>query len=87
MTISVAQENLGIHKTVAGSVLPLGATINMDGTALYQGLIALFAAQALGIHVDMTTYLTVALMATLVSIGTQLVFHRSVCFWQQRRWP
>lgn len=70
MTISVAQENLGINKTVAGSVLPLGATINMDGTALYQGLIALFAAQALGIQVDMTTYLTVALMATLVSIGT-----------------
>lgn len=70
MTISVAETNLGIKKTVAGSVLPLGATINMDGTALYQGLIALFAAQALGIDISLSMYLTVALMATLVSIGT-----------------
>lgn len=70
MTISVAETNLGIGKPVAGSVLPLGATINMDGTALYQGLIALFAAQALGIEVTLSVYLTVALMATLVSIGT-----------------
>jgi len=70
MTISVAETNLGIKKTVAGSVLPLGATINMDGTALYQGLIALFAAQALGIDLSLGMYMTVALMATLVSIGT-----------------
>ncbi len=70
MTISVAETNLGIKKTVAGSVLPLGATINMDGTALYQGLIALFAAQALGIDMSLGMYMTVALMATLVSIGT-----------------
>ncbi|MDJ0919775.1 MAG: dicarboxylate/amino acid:cation symporter [Henriciella sp.] len=70
MTISVAETNLGIKKTVAGSVLPLGATINMDGTALYQGLIALFAAQALGIEISIGMYVTVALMATLVSIGT-----------------
>ncbi|WOR14802.1 dicarboxylate/amino acid:cation symporter [Hyphomonas sp. FCG-A18] len=70
MTISVAETNLGIRKTVAGSVLPLGATINMDGTALYQGLIALFAAQALGIDISLGMYVTVALMATLVSIGT-----------------
>ena len=70
MTISVAETNLGIKKTVAGSVLPLGATINMDGTALYQGLIALFAAQALGLDISLGMYVTVALMATLVSIGT-----------------
>lgn len=70
VTMSVAQKNLGIGKPVASSVLPLGATINMDGTALYQGLIALFAAQALGIPVDFGMYITVAVMATLVSIGT-----------------
>ena len=70
VTMSVAQKNLGIGKPVASSVLPLGATINMDGTALYQGLIALFAAQALGIEVTFGMYVTVAVMATLVSIGT-----------------
>ncbi len=70
VTMSVAQKNLGVKKPVASSVLPLGATINMDGTALYQGLIALFAAQALGIEVTIGTYFTVAVMSTLVSIGT-----------------
>ena len=70
VTLSVAEKNLGIGKPVASSVLPLGSTINMDGTALYQGLIALFAAQALGIEVSIGMYFTVAVMATLVSIGT-----------------
>lgn len=70
MTISCATKNLGIGKPVASSVLPLGATINMDGTALYQGLIALFAVQALGIPIEPGMYLTIILMATLVSIGT-----------------
>lgn len=70
MTISCATKNLGIGKPVASSVLPLGATINMDGTALYQGLIALFAVQALGIPIEPGMYLTIIIMATLVSIGT-----------------
>ncbi|MCB9962041.1 MAG: dicarboxylate/amino acid:cation symporter [Hyphomonas sp.] len=70
MTISCATKNLGIGRPVASSVLPLGATINMDGTALYQGLIALFAVQALGIPMTAGMYLTIILMATLVSIGT-----------------
>jgi len=70
VTIAAATKNLGIRKPVASSVLPLGATINMDGTALYQGLIALFAAQALGITMTPDMYFTVILMATLVSIGT-----------------
>ncbi|MDB4778036.1 cation:dicarboxylase symporter family transporter [bacterium] len=69
MTISCAEKNLGVEKSVAGSVLPLGATINMDGTAIYLGLIALFAAQALGIEITATQYAMVALTATLVSIG------------------
>lgn len=68
-TISCAEQNLGIDKSVAGSVLPLGATINMDGTAIYLGLIALFAAQAIGIDLAATDYFNVALTATLVSIG------------------
>ncbi len=70
VTITAATKNLGIRKPVASSVLPLGATINMDGTALYQGLIALFAAQALGITMTLDMYLTIILMAALVSIGT-----------------
>ena len=70
MTISCATKNLGIGRPIASSVLPLGATINMDGTALYQGLIALFAVQALGIPMTAGMYLTIILMATLVSIGT-----------------
>lgn len=69
VTISCAQQNLGVKKSVAGSVLPLGATINMDGTAIYLGLIALFAAQAIGLQLTMTDYFNVALTATLVSIG------------------
>ena len=69
ISISCAEKNLGVDKSVAGSVLPLGATINMDGTAIYLGLIALFAAQTLGIPMTMTSYLMVALTATLISIG------------------
>ncbi len=70
VTITCAEDNLGVSNPVASSVLPLGATINMDGTALYQGLIALFAAQAFGIEMDIGAYLMVAMTATLVSIGT-----------------
>lgn len=69
VTINCAEKNLGVDKSVASSVLPLGATINMDGTAIYLGLIALFAAQAGGVSLTPTQYLMVALTATLVSIG------------------
>lgn len=69
VTITCADENLGIKKSVAGSVLPLGATINMDGTAIYLGLVALFAAQALGLDLSLMMYVMVALTATLSSIG------------------
>ena len=69
MTISCAEKNLGVKKSVAGSVLPLGATINMDGTAIYLGLIALFAVQGLGMPMTFEMYIMVALTATLVSIG------------------
>ena len=69
ISISCAEKNLGVEKSVAGSVLPLGATINMDGTAIYLGLVALFGAQAAGIEMSMTQYVMVAMVATLISIG------------------
>lgn len=69
VTITCAEENLGVDKAVAGSVLPLGATINMDGTAIYIGMVALFGAQAMGVDVSLSQYFLIALMATLVSIG------------------
>lgn len=69
VTISCAEKNLGVDKSVAGSVLPLGATINMDGTAIYLGIVALFAAQAGGLTLGMGQYVSVAMTATLVSIG------------------
>jgi Na+/H+-dicarboxylate symporter len=70
VTITCATDNLGIKRPVAASVLPLGATINMDGTALYQGIIAVFAAQAFGIELSIGDIFMVMLTATLVSIGT-----------------
>lgn len=70
VTMACARDNLGVSRSIASSVLPLGATINMDGTALYQGLIALFAAQAFGIEMTLPMYGMVMLTATLVSIGT-----------------
>jgi len=69
VTITCAEVHLGLNKSIAGSVLPLGATINMDGTSIYLGLVALFAAQAAGIELSWGIYFSVALTATLVSIG------------------
>ncbi len=73
VTMSVAENNMGIKPPVASSVLPLGSTINMDGTALYVGIVAVFAAQALGISLGLTEYALIALTTTLVSIGTAAV--------------
>ncbi|WP_417479165.1 dicarboxylate/amino acid:cation symporter [Maricaulis maris] len=69
VTITNATDNLGIKKPVAGSVLPLGATINMDGTALYLGILALFTAQAFGYDLNLAHYVLIAVTAALVSIG------------------
>jgi Na+/H+-dicarboxylate symporter len=63
-------ENIGAPKSVTSFVLPLGATINMDGTALYQGVAAVFIAQVFGMDLTFTQQLTVVLTATLASIGT-----------------
>ncbi len=70
VTISCAEHNLGVEKSVAGSVLPMGATVNMDGTAIYLGIVSLFAAQAFNLDLSIGVYLMVALTATMASIGT-----------------
>ena len=69
-SIKCATQNLGLSRTVSSFVLPVGATINMDGTALYQGVLALFIAQAFGIDLTTTDYLTIIATATLASVGT-----------------
>ncbi|PCH64011.1 MAG: dicarboxylate/amino acid:cation symporter [SAR86 cluster bacterium] len=73
ISMSVAEENLGIKPVVASTVLPLGATINMDGTALYVGIVSVFGAQAFGIDLSLADYAIIAGSTTLVSIGTAAV--------------
>ncbi|QUC66550.1 dicarboxylate/amino acid:cation symporter [Aristaeella hokkaidonensis] len=63
-------EKLGADKEVSSFVLPLGATINMDGTAIYQGVCAVFIASCFGISLTFSQMLTIVLTATLASIGT-----------------
>lgn len=70
ITMRNTQENLGVSEKVSSFVLPLGATINMDGTALYQGVCALFVAQAYGLSLGMGAQLSIVLTATLASVGT-----------------
>lgn len=73
VSMSVAEENLGVKPIVASTVLPIGATINMDGTALYVGIVSVFAAQAFGIELSLTDYFLMAGTTTLVSVGTAAV--------------
>jgi Na+/H+-dicarboxylate symporter len=70
VSIKCVKENLGVSDKIASFVLPLGATINMDGTAIYQGVCALFIAQVYGIDLTAAQYSTIILTATLASIGT-----------------
>ena len=63
-------QKLGVRKEIASFVLPLGATINMDGTAIYQGVCAIFIAQIFGIDLNLTQQMTIVLTATLASVGT-----------------
>ena len=69
VTMECAKENLGVKEEVGSFVLPLGATINLDGTALYQAVAAVFIAQVLGMDLNFVDQLTIVLTATLASIG------------------
>jgi Na+/H+-dicarboxylate symporter len=69
VTMERVEKNLGVEDEVASFVLPVGATINMDGTSLYQAVAAVFIAQALGLDLSIAQQLTIVLTATLASIG------------------
>lgn len=73
VTMEVCEKRIGVSEEVSSFVLPLGATINMDGTALYQAVAAVFIAQALGLGLDLTAQLQIILTAVLASIGTAAV--------------
>ncbi|MBQ4470345.1 MAG: dicarboxylate/amino acid:cation symporter [Synergistaceae bacterium] len=70
VTLSNVRDNLGVSEGVSAFVLPLGATINMDGTALYQGVCALFVAQAFNVPLTLQMQIGIVITATLASIGT-----------------
>ncbi len=73
VTMERVTEHLGVDEEVASFVLPLGATINMDGTSLYQAVAAIFIAQAFGMQLDLATQIMIVLTATLASIGSAAV--------------
>ena len=70
MNIDTLDEKIGVSRRIASFTIPLGATINMDGTSIMQGCAVVFAAQAYGMHLGLKGYLTVIATATLASIGT-----------------
>ncbi len=70
VSMEVAQTRLGAHESVSAFTLPLGATVNMDGTAIMQGVATVFIANVYGIDLSAADFLTVLLTATLASIGT-----------------
>jgi Na+/H+-dicarboxylate symporter len=73
VTMERCEEKLGVSEEISSFVLPLGATINMDGTALYQAVAAVFIAQTLGMDLTIAQQLTIVLTAVLASIGTPAV--------------
>ncbi|WP_076421452.1 dicarboxylate/amino acid:cation symporter [Pontibacter lucknowensis] len=73
VTMERCEERLGINREITSFVLPLGATINMDGTSLYQSVAAVFIAQAYGMDLDLMTQLGIVMTATLASIGAAAV--------------
>ena len=73
VTMERCEDELGVSEEVSSFVLPLGATINMDGTALYQAVAAVFIAQTLGMDLSIVAQLTIVLTAVLASIGTAAV--------------
>ena len=73
LNMETVRDRLGVSERVTSFVLPLGATVNMDGTALYQGVAALFIAQVYGLSLTFADQVTIVLTATLASIGTAAV--------------
>ena len=73
VTMERVEEHLHVPKEVASFVLPIGATINMDGTSLYQAVAAVFIAQAFGMELSLATQLGIIATATLASIGSAAV--------------
>ncbi|HLQ98794.1 MAG TPA: dicarboxylate/amino acid:cation symporter [Sphingobacterium sp.] len=73
VTLECVEDNLNVRKEVSSFVIPIGATVNMDGTSLYQGVAAVFIAQVMGNDLSLAQQLTVILTATLASIGTAAV--------------
>ncbi|MCQ0112704.1 dicarboxylate/amino acid:cation symporter [Zhouia amylolytica] len=73
VTMERVEEHLGVEEEVTSFVLPIGATINMDGTSLYQAVAAVFIAQAFGMNLDIATQLGIIATATLASIGSAAV--------------
>jgi Na+/H+-dicarboxylate symporter len=73
VTMERVEEHIGVDKEVSSFVLPVGATINMDGTSLYQGVAAVFIAQALAFDLSFADQLTIVLTALLASIGSAAV--------------
>lgn len=70
LNVETLERKVGVSSQITGFTIPLGATINMDGTAIMQGVAVVFASQAFGIDLGVSGYLTVILTATLASIGT-----------------
>ena len=70
VSIRCVRKNLGVSDSISSFVLPMGATINMDGTAIYQGVCAIFIAQAYGIELTLGHYATLILTSTFASIGS-----------------
>ena len=73
VTMERVQEHLGVDEEVASFVLPIGATVNMDGTSCYQAVAAVFIAQAYGMDLDLSTQLGIVMTASLASIGAAAV--------------
>ncbi|MFK7981852.1 MAG: dicarboxylate/amino acid:cation symporter [Saprospiraceae bacterium] len=73
VTMERVQEHLGVDEEVASFVLPIGATVNMDGTSCYQAVAAVFIAQAYGLDLDLSTQLGIVMTASLASIGAAAV--------------
>ena len=73
VTLNTVENNLGVNKNVASFVVPVGATINMDGTAIMQGMATIFIAQMSGIELTLIEYVQVVILAVATSIGTAAV--------------